>query len=45
MATFIVTNTDDSGSGSLRHAINKSNSLEGADKIIFDSSLSGGESF
>ena len=41
MANFIVTNTNDSGAGSLRQAIANSNNSDGADRIIFDSSLSG----
>ena len=41
MATFTVTNTNDEGSGSLRQAIINANNRNGADKITFDSSLSG----
>jgi hypothetical protein len=40
-ATFTVTNSEDSGSGSLRQAILDANSNPGADLITFDSSLSG----
>lgn len=36
---LIVNNTDDSGDGSLRKAIEDANSTAGTDKIIFDSSL------
>ncbi len=35
-ATFTVTNTNDSGTGSLRQAINDANARIGADTIIFD---------
>ena len=38
---FTVTNTNSSGDGSLRSAILQANSNEGANTIIFDSSLSG----
>ena len=41
MATFTVTNDNDSGTGSLRQAVINSNDRNGADRIIFDSSLSG----
>ena len=41
MATFTVTNKNDSGAGSLRQAVINSNDRNGADRIIFDSSLSG----
>ncbi|MGK7911177.1 MAG: choice-of-anchor Q domain-containing protein, partial [Synechococcus sp.] len=41
MATFTVTNTWNGGAGSLRKAIVDSNKTAGADKIEFDSSLSG----
>ncbi|MCT7953033.1 DUF4347 domain-containing protein, partial [Ancylothrix sp. C2] len=34
--TFTVTNTDDSGAGSLREAINQANALSGADVIVFN---------
>lgn len=36
LATFAVTNVDDSGSGSLRQAVIDANILEGEDLIIFD---------
>lgn len=39
--TFTVTNTNDSGTGSLRQAVNDSNAAMGADTIIFDPVLSG----
>ncbi|MBM3475087.1 MAG: hypothetical protein FJX75_17640 [Armatimonadetes bacterium] len=38
---FVVENTNDSGVGSLREAINGANSSAGADAIIFDATLSG----
>ena len=41
MTTIDVTNTDDSGPGSLRDAVNSANSNSEADTIVFDSSLSG----
>lgn len=41
MANFTVTNTNDSGVGSLRHAIVKANARSGADTVTFDSALSG----
>ena len=40
-ATFQVTNTDDTGSGSLRDAIEQSNTTLGVDKIVFDISGAG----
>lgn len=40
-ATFIVTSQADSGTGSLRDAIAQAAALPGADRITFDSSLSG----
>ena len=36
MPTFTVSNTDDSGSGSLRDAIIGANQSSGLDEIIFD---------
>ncbi len=39
--TFTVTNTNDSGVGSLRQAVNDSNAAMGADTIIFDPILIG----
>ena len=41
MTTFNVTNTNDSGTGSLRQAISDANNATGADTIEFDNSLSG----
>jgi len=40
-ATFTVSNTNDSGSGSLRQAVSDANALTGADKIEFDAALTG----
>jgi len=40
-AEFTVTNTDDSGEGSLRSAIAQANGSEGEDTITFNSNLSG----
>lgn len=37
--TFIVSNTNDSGAGSLREAITSSNTIMGADTIIFNISI------
>ena len=42
MAIFTVTNTNDSGAGSLRQAIEDANALSGKDEIVFEDSLSGG---
>ncbi|MEB3215486.1 MAG: calcium-binding protein [Nostocales cyanobacterium 94392] len=39
--SLVVTNTNDSGQGSLRQAILNANNLAGVDTIIFDASLSG----
>ncbi|MEG4273240.1 Ig-like domain-containing protein, partial [Microcoleus sp. M2_D4] len=39
LATFTVTNTNDSGAGSLREAIAQANTQTGADTIIFDPSV------
>ncbi|MBW1687743.1 MAG: hypothetical protein JRS35_22125, partial [Deltaproteobacteria bacterium] len=39
--TFTVSNTDDSGSGSLRQAIIDANGTNGADQIVFDATLVG----
>ena len=41
LALFLVSNTDDAGTGSLRDAIAMANSAAGADEITFDSALSG----
>ena len=41
MTLFTVTNTNDSGAGSLRQAIEDANALSGQDEIIFEDSLSG----
>ena len=41
LAAFLVTNTNDTGPGSLRMAIEHANTSGGADSITFDSSLSG----
>lgn len=38
-ATFTVTNTNDSGAGSLRQAITDANTAAGADTIVFDASF------
>ena len=43
MATFSVINTDDSGLGSLRQAIEDANATAGLDTIEFDEELSGQE--
>jgi len=40
-ATFTVSNTNDSGTGSLRQAVSDANALTGADKIEFDATLTG----
>jgi Ca2+-binding RTX toxin-like protein len=40
-ATFTVTNKDDSGGGSLRQAILDANATAGADRVAFQSKLSG----
>ena len=40
MAQFIVTNTEDSGAGSLREAIESANTQAGNDEIIFENSFS-----
>ncbi|QDU06235.1 putative outer membrane protein pmp6 precursor [Gimesia chilikensis] len=41
LTAFTVLNTDNSGAGSLRDAIEQANANEGADTITFDSSLAG----
>jgi hypothetical protein len=41
MATFTVTNTNDSGAGSLRQAVLDANAAAGADTIVFDASFNG----
>ncbi len=41
LTAFIVMNTDDSGAGSLRDAIEQANANAGADTITFDASLAG----
>jgi len=41
LATITVTNTDDSGAGSLRAAIEQANSSAGSDTICFSSDLNG----
>lgn len=38
-ATFTVTNTNDNNAGSLREAISNANTANGADTIVFDSSI------
>ncbi len=40
-ATFTVTNTNDSGTGSLRQAVMQANSTAGRDDIVFSSSVTG----
>lgn len=40
-ATFVVTNLDDSGPGSLRQAVLDANALAGADVIVFQAGLAG----
>src|SRR5487761_256622 len=42
MATFTVTNTLDSGTGSLRQAIFDANAAGGSNTVTFDSNLAGG---
>jgi predicted outer membrane repeat protein len=44
MAIFTVTNTNDSGAGSLRQAIIDANAAGGSDTIVFDSGVFSGES-
>lgn len=39
-ATFTVSNTNDTGAGSLRQAVTDSNTAAGSDTIVFDSSFS-----
>ncbi|MFO0999944.1 MAG: CSLREA domain-containing protein [Planctomycetaceae bacterium] len=41
LTTFIVTNLNDAGSGSLREAINQANSASGVDAITFSNGLNG----
>jgi len=41
LATFAVTNTNDSGAGSLRQAILDANASAGADVIVFDAGVTG----
>ena len=41
LTTFTVTNTNDTGGGSLRSAIDKANTEGGEDKIVFESSVLG----
>lgn len=40
-ATYVVTNTDDAGPGSLRQAVLDANANPGADEILFDSTVRG----
>ena len=42
MATFTVTNTADSGAGSLRQAVLDANAAAGADTIVFSAAFDGG---
>jgi hypothetical protein len=39
--TFVVTNLNDPGAGSLRQAINSSNLVPGPDEIVFEEGLEG----
>lgn len=41
MTTFTVTNTNDSGDGSLRQAVDAANNQAGADTIVFSQALAG----
>ena len=41
LATFMVTNLDDAGTGSLREAIADANTQAGADEIVFQAGLAG----
>ncbi|MHA3771808.1 right-handed parallel beta-helix repeat-containing protein [Verrucomicrobiota bacterium sgz303538] len=42
-ATFVVTNLNDSGAGSLRDAVDRANAAPGADKIVFKGDATEGE--
>ncbi len=44
LATFTVTNTNDSGTGSLRQAITNANATPGADNVVFNIGTGGAQS-